>query len=92
VPPALVATAIVVPRTVPHAGVLSLGLGWAAPLFIYIANSIGWSLPAYMWMTACGAPCHDVVDSAALFVASAHGQVSLHSSARCCEACPPARR
>lgn len=54
VPPALIAMAVVVPRSVPHAGVLSLGLGWAAPLFIYFANSVGWSVPAYMWMTACG--------------------------------------
>ena len=55
VPPALVAMAIVVPRSVPHAGVLSLGLGWGAPLFIYLANSIGWSVPAYAWVAACGA-------------------------------------
>lgn len=61
VAPALVAVGIVIPLAVEGAGFLSLGLGWGAPLFGILANTVGWSIPAYLWMAACGAtlpPCY----------------------------------
>eukprot|EP01025_Chloroclados_australasicus_P006221 TRINITY_DN12020_c1_g2_i2.p1 TRINITY_DN12020_c1_g2~~TRINITY_DN12020_c1_g2_i2.p1 ORF type:complete len:340 (-),score=15.39 TRINITY_DN12020_c1_g2_i2:65-943(-) len=54
VAPTLVALIIVIPSNVHDAGVLCVNLGMGTPLLVLLANTVGWSLPAYAWMKLLG--------------------------------------
>jgi len=67
--PSAVQMFVVFPSATPF-GVGGVGLGKLTPIFVLIFNTIGWSLPAYLWFrlagTLHGAPMDLLVDSASV--------------------------